>query len=69
MIDHEPTPHIPEDLVEFLDRRFPEQSPRLGTPLEYIWFQAGERNVVRFLKALLARQKENPLHQPTFRIQ
>ena len=42
-------PHIPQDLLAELERRFPERCPDLKTDDRIIWFYAGQRAVVRFL--------------------
>lgn len=57
--DNPKLPHVTPELIEFLAQMFPDQCPRLGTPMEQVWFRAGEANVVRALRNLLIRL-ENP---------
>lgn len=57
--DIPPLPQIPEDLVHALDRRFPSRCPQLATPDREIWFYAGQRYLVEFLKSQHQIQQEN----------
>jgi hypothetical protein len=50
------TPPIPRDLVEWLDRTYPERCPSTGDTLEDIWRYAGARHLVRALLAEHQRQ-------------
>ena len=51
-----PCPPLDPALVSWLDKTYPERSPRRGTPVETIWFEAGAREVVRNLLIELERQ-------------
>jgi hypothetical protein len=56
-------PHIPKELIEELDNRFPERCPDpLWTDRE-IWIKAGERRLVKFLLAHYERQNSNILEK------
>jgi hypothetical protein len=48
-MDQSDLPPIPKDLMEALDKRFPEKSPSLKTSIDEIRFESGKRAVVRFL--------------------
>ncbi len=56
-------PHIPKDLIEALDKRFPEKTPSLTTSLDEIRWKGGERAVVRFLLEQYRRQNETVITQ------
>ncbi|QXV74653.1 hypothetical protein [Rhizobium phage RHEph21] len=61
--DEDRFPHIPKDLVEALDKRFPERTPSLKTSLEEIRWKGGERAVVRFLLEQYDRQNQTVINQ------
>lgn len=52
-------PHVPEDLVEALDKMFPNASPDITDADRTIWFKAGAASVVTLLKAKLATQNRD----------
>lgn len=54
-------PVVPQELLEALDRRFPERCPEPEWSDREIWIRAGERRVVRFLKRVFEQQNENIL--------
>tara|TARA_R100001460_G_scaffold104032_1_gene149519 strand:- start:14 stop:214 length:201 start_codon:yes stop_codon:yes gene_type:complete len=56
-----PFPHIPEDLLKELNRRFPESCADLEWDHKQIWFVSGQRAVVRFLNHLFIEQNQNAL--------
>lgn len=56
-------PPIPENLLNFLDKAFPEKCPDLDAPDREVWARAGERRVVRFLKRQFALQNEKGQNQ------
>lgn len=43
-------PHIPQDLLEELERRAESWQPRLDTPEREIWYELGRRKYVQFLR-------------------
>lgn len=49
-------PLIPPSLFSELDRLFPEACPDLKDSDREVWFKAGERSVIRFLKSKLDEQ-------------
>ena len=56
-------PTISKDLLEALDKLFPENSPNLNwSEKECFWF-GGQRNVIRFLQEQFKRQNETILHK------
>jgi hypothetical protein len=61
--DQDRFPHIPKDLVEALDKRFPERTPSLNTSLDEIRWKGGERAVVRFLLEQYSRQNETVINK------
>jgi hypothetical protein len=54
-------PQFSEDLIEQLDKLYPERSPRKGETLADIMFDAGQRSVVRALKERLRQQQNDDL--------
>jgi|GEM_PF-1927881 len=54
-----PLPQLSEELIVALDKRVPERCPNLATPDREIWFYAGQRNLVEFLKSQFKLQQEN----------
>ena len=56
-------PPISKDLLEALDKLFPESSPNLNwSEKECFWF-GGQRNVIRFLHEQFKRQNETILNK------
>ena len=56
-----PFPPIPEALLKALEAMFPERSADLQWTDRQVWFKAGERNIVRFLRAEYEAQQETIL--------
>lgn len=56
-------PVIPADLLDELDRRFPERSAELNWSDREVWLKAGERSVVRFLRARFDEQNETVIQR------
>jgi hypothetical protein len=54
-------PLIPEDLLEALEKRFPDRCPDPQWSERRIWIEVGKREVVKFLKRTFAEQNENIL--------
>jgi hypothetical protein len=54
-----PLPQLDEELIQSLDKRFPSRCPSLATPDREIWFYAGQRHLVEFLKSQFQLQQEN----------
>lgn len=47
------------DLIQELDKHFPEKHPSLSMPDREIWFRAGQRDVVNRLLTLMKKQEED----------
>lgn len=58
---NESFPPIPKELIEALEKRFPERTPDLRMNIHEIRHKGGEQSVVRFLRAEFDRQNEDPL--------
>jgi hypothetical protein len=57
---------IPEALLDALDKLFPDKCPdRIKDSDRDIWFKAGQRSVVTFLRDKQARQAEQRKKQQT----
>ena len=50
-------PHKSEDLVELLNKLYPEKSPNLKDDIKTNYFKADQRDVVRFIITLQERIK------------
>jgi len=55
------TPFISNELIEFLDKSYPERCPEKSWSDREIWFKAGERNLVRRLIQMHADQIERDI--------
>jgi hypothetical protein len=47
-----------EDLVSLLNKVYPEKSPELKDDTKTIYFNAGQRDVVRFINTLKERSEQ-----------
>lgn len=56
-------PKIPQDLMEALDKRFPERCPDPKASEREVWIEVGKRELIRFLKTHYERQNKNVLRQ------
>lgn len=54
-------PLIPKDLLEALEKRFPERCPDIKQGDREIWWMCGERAVIRFLRQKFEEQNETSL--------
>ena len=55
------SPPISQELITFLDARYPDQVPNPEETDRQIWRRVGNVEVVRFLKRLFEEQNENIL--------
>jgi hypothetical protein len=51
-------PAISDELIQWLDRLFPNECPKLTDEEKVVWFHAGQANVVSRLKVEQKRQRE-----------
>lgn len=58
---HAKYPGLSRELVEALDKAFPERCPDPATPERQIWMDAGRRSVVRSLWKALEEQENAQL--------
>lgn len=54
-------PHIPEDLVEYLEATYPDQVPTPDDLDRMIWMKVGQVELVRMLRMHMERQQESLL--------
>lgn len=54
-------PYIKTELLDYLQRLFPDRSPELTETDRVIWFNRGAAEVIRHLQLLHERQQENIL--------
>ena len=52
-------PKTVHDLIEKLNKIFPEQCARLGQSQEEIWYASGQRSVINWLLELQDRDNNN----------
>jgi len=58
-MDDPKVPLIPDDLIDYLHKLFPERSPELGESMEMLYWRGGQRSVIRYLLAKYEEQNEN----------
>jgi hypothetical protein len=58
-MDH--IPHLSYDLIDKLDKEFPERCARAGMSIEDIWREAGRREVINALLRIRDEEAENIL--------
>ena len=51
-------PHIPEEIVKYLEEAYPDRAPDISMEEKLIWFTAGQVAVVRHLKDQFKLQEE-----------
>lgn len=56
-------PPVPKELIEELERRFPDRAPNCNDEYSRIMFLAGEVSVVRFLRHQFNLQTETILEK------
>ena len=54
-------PYLNDELLDALDSIYPSRPPDLSHTDREIWYKAGQRSVVEFLKKHQERQKETML--------
>lgn len=54
-------PHVPKELLEYLETICPDSSPRLSDTDREIWFKAGKVDLVRHLRSVFDEQNETIL--------
>lgn len=55
-------PQVSLELIEYLERIYPDSSPTLGTPMDHVWFNSGKVAVVRHLRSVFDEQNETVLN-------
>lgn len=61
MQDQLQRPLVTRQLLDYLQRLFPDKAPELTDTDREIWFHRGSADVVRHLEQLLFQQEENIL--------
>jgi len=56
---------ITQELLEYLEQKFPDKSPELNDNERTIWFKSGQSSVVKYLKQLKDEQSNNILSTST----
>ena len=54
-------PYTVEELINVLDKIYPEKAPELKDNEKTVWFKAGQRSVVNWLTDLKQRSENNLL--------
>ena len=54
-------PYTVEELMKVLDKIYPEKAPELKDNEKTVWFKAGQRSVVNWLRDLKTRSENNLL--------
>lgn len=53
-----PPPVIQKDLLDYLERCFPNRVPSIDTPARKVWAAVGQQDVIANLRALFTRQNK-----------
>jgi len=53
-------PIIPSNLLDALDKLYPDRYPDLSCPEREVWFKAGQRSVIDFL-IMVKKEQENTI--------
>jgi hypothetical protein len=53
---------ISQELIDYLEKQFPNKSPDLNDNDRNIWFKAGQASVVTHLKKILSDNENNILN-------
>ena len=56
-------PVVSKELIEELERRFPDRSPELATSIDEIRFKSGQVSVVKLLRTMFDVQNRNILEK------
>ncbi|MEY3811009.1 MAG: uncultured phage MedDCM-OCT-S46-C10 [Pseudomonadota bacterium] len=56
---------ITQELLDYLEQKFPDKSPELNDNERTIWFKSGQSSVVKYLKQLKDEQSNNILSTST----
>lgn len=56
---------ITQELLDYLEQKFPNKSPELNDNERTIWFKSGQSSVVKYLKQLKDEQNNNILSTST----
>ena len=54
---------ISQELIDYLEKQFPNKSPDLNDNERQIWFKAGQSSVVSHLKKILNDKENNILKE------
>ena len=54
-------PYTVEELIKVLNKIYPEKAPELKDNEKTVWFKAGQRSVVNWLRDLKTRSENNLL--------
>jgi hypothetical protein len=60
-MDNSKFPIVPKELLEVLEKRFPDKAPDLTDNIDAVRFSSGQVNVVRFLRYQFNLQNQNIL--------
>jgi hypothetical protein len=54
---------ISQELINYLEKQFPDKSPDLNDNERKVWFKAGQSSVVSHLKKILNEKENNILKE------
>jgi len=54
-------PHVPPDLIQALEARFPARCPKISESDREIWTYVGSRSIVEWLAAIHKRQLDKSM--------
>jgi hypothetical protein len=51
-------PVVPKDLLEYLEKCFPNRAPKIDTSVRQVWAAVGRQDVIEHLRFLFNRQNK-----------
>ena len=54
---------ISQELIDYLEKQFPDKSPDLNDNERKVWFKAGQSSVVSHIKKILNDKENNLLNE------
>lgn len=56
-------PYISDELLAYLSRIFPDKAPEKGTPMDAVWYAAGQASVARHLRTARERYVDQQMER------
>lgn len=53
-------PEVPQDLLEYLEKRWPPYVPQIGVSEQRLWHEVGIRSLIQKLRQMYSEQHQPP---------